>query len=248
MSTDIHALAGAYALDAVDDIERAAFERHLAGCASCAADVAGFREAAARLAEGTWSVPPPGLRDEVLAAVGRTRQLPPGSARRGRGAGAGLSRWRRYTAAAAAAGILAVGAGAATWAVQQQRVDEQQAAADAARAGAAQVQAILAAPDVQLRTSVVRGGGRVTVAMSASHNAGVVVLAASTAPAPNQALQLWLIKGTTPTNAGVLPPGQAASLRVVEGLVGYDALGVTLEPAGGSTTPTEPILATVSVA
>ncbi|RZU53657.1 anti-sigma-K factor RskA [Krasilnikovia cinnamomea] len=248
MSTDIHALAGAYALDAVDDIERAAFERHLAGCASCAAEVAGFREATARLAEGTWSVPPPGLRDEVLAAVGRTRQLPPGPARRERGAGAALSRWRRYTVAAAAAGILAAGAGAATWAVQEQRVREQQAVADAARAGAARVQAILAAPDVQIRTSAVRGGGRVVVAASASYNAGVVVLTASTAPAPNQALQLWLIKGATPTNAGVLPPGQAASLRVVDGLVGYDALGVSLEPAGGSTTPTEPILAVVSMA
>ena len=28
-TVDIHALAGAYALDAVDDLERAAFDRHL---------------------------------------------------------------------------------------------------------------------------------------------------------------------------------------------------------------------------
>ena len=27
--TDVHSLSGAYALDAVDDLERAAFERHL---------------------------------------------------------------------------------------------------------------------------------------------------------------------------------------------------------------------------
>ena len=37
---DIHALCGAYAVDAVDDLERAAFDRHLADCEACAAEVA----------------------------------------------------------------------------------------------------------------------------------------------------------------------------------------------------------------
>ena len=31
--TEIHALSGAYAVDALDDLERAAFERHLGECA-----------------------------------------------------------------------------------------------------------------------------------------------------------------------------------------------------------------------
>ena len=38
--SDIHALSGAYAVDALDDLERAAFERHLADCADCRAEVA----------------------------------------------------------------------------------------------------------------------------------------------------------------------------------------------------------------
>ncbi len=33
--SDIHHLTGAYALDAVDDIERARFEQHLAECEDC---------------------------------------------------------------------------------------------------------------------------------------------------------------------------------------------------------------------
>ncbi len=37
--SDIHALSGAYAVDALDDIERAQFERHLAECAECRAEV-----------------------------------------------------------------------------------------------------------------------------------------------------------------------------------------------------------------
>ena len=51
--TDIHALSGAYAVDALDDDERAQFEAHLAGCPSCRSEVDSLREAAALLAETT---------------------------------------------------------------------------------------------------------------------------------------------------------------------------------------------------
>ncbi|MGW4275741.1 RskA family anti-sigma factor, partial [Streptomyces seoulensis] len=47
---DLHSMTGAYALHALPDDERAAFERHLAGCASCAQEVAEFAATAARLA------------------------------------------------------------------------------------------------------------------------------------------------------------------------------------------------------
>ena len=43
MNDDIHALSGAYAVDAVDERERADFEQHLAACAECRAEVASFR-------------------------------------------------------------------------------------------------------------------------------------------------------------------------------------------------------------
>lgn len=99
--TDIHALAGAYALDAVDDVERAAFARHVADCESCAIEVAELRETVTRLADSTWSVPPPRLRTQVLAQVRRTRQDGPG--RVDRGGLPALSRWRRRTAIAVAA-------------------------------------------------------------------------------------------------------------------------------------------------
>ena len=46
-----HTLTGVYALDALDtDAEVARFERHLSRCDSCAGEVRGFRETAARLA------------------------------------------------------------------------------------------------------------------------------------------------------------------------------------------------------
>ena len=48
--TDIHALAGAYVLDAVNDVERAAFTRHLSQCNACVSEVTELREAVAILA------------------------------------------------------------------------------------------------------------------------------------------------------------------------------------------------------
>jgi anti-sigma-K factor RskA len=245
---DIHALAGAYVLDAVDDVERAAFTRHLAECSSCATEVDEMREVAARLADSTWSVPPPRLRAEVLAAVSRTRQLPPGApVAPERDTVAVVSRWRRFTAGAAAAGILAVGAGAATYAIQEQRVREQSAIAVQAQQERARTQAILTAPDVQVRTTTMSGGGRLTVASSARERAGVVLVAAGIAPASDQALQLWTLRGTTPTEAGLLDPGTSSGVRIVEGLPGSTAFAVTLEPAGGSRTPTLPPVGAVTL-
>ncbi|MFY9999572.1 MAG: zf-HC2 domain-containing protein, partial [Trebonia sp.] len=46
---DLHVLAGAYALDALDDAERDRFERHLRGCQACQNVVRGFAATAAAL-------------------------------------------------------------------------------------------------------------------------------------------------------------------------------------------------------
>lgn len=74
---DLHTLTGAYALDAVDDLERRAVERHLAECDACREEVRGFRETAAALADGVALAPPAGLRERVLAEARTTAQLPP---------------------------------------------------------------------------------------------------------------------------------------------------------------------------
>jgi anti-sigma factor RsiW len=75
-----HTLTGSYALDALESPERERFERHLRHCPSCGAEVRGLRETAARLAQAAAVQPPAALREQVLAAAGRTRQLSPVSA------------------------------------------------------------------------------------------------------------------------------------------------------------------------
>ncbi|MFC8502682.1 anti-sigma factor domain-containing protein [Pedococcus sp. NPDC057267] len=77
MSADIHGLVGAYAVEAVDDSERAAFEAHLAECPECRAEVSSLREAAAQLGVLAATAPPSGMRDAVLARIATVRPLPP---------------------------------------------------------------------------------------------------------------------------------------------------------------------------
>jgi anti-sigma-K factor RskA len=228
VSTDIHSLAGAYVLDAVDDLERAAFERHLRECATCRSEVDELREASARLADGAWSVPPPSLRANVMTAVRSTRQLSPEQPLRA--TRRAVTRWRRLTAAAAA--VVAVAG--ATYAVQDQRVRHERARAEAAQAAEARVQSVLSAPDLTVRQQVVDGGGRVTVAVSRLRDAGVI--------------QLWTVRAQVAHSEGALDPGQSAAVRIVEGIGQASDVGVTVEPPGGSGTPTLPMVADLKLA
>ncbi|MCZ4638937.1 zf-HC2 domain-containing protein, partial [Streptomyces rubrogriseus] len=75
---DLHSLTGAYALHALPDDEREAFERHLAGCATCEQEAREFAAATARLGLAATVVPAPALRDRVLHRVTAVRQVPPG--------------------------------------------------------------------------------------------------------------------------------------------------------------------------
>jgi anti-sigma factor RsiW len=240
LHTDVHGLSGAYVLDALTDIERAAFARHLTGCETCAFEVAELRETAARLADGAWAAPPPRMRGQVLAQVRQTRQLPPGRAAgpTERDGAFAVSRWRRRTALAVAAGVLAAGAGAAAYLVQEQRVRAERAVAEAARAQTARMDAVLTAPDAVLRSTAGPGGGRVTVVSSASQDAAVAMLTGLPPRGPDRSYQLWVIRDTDARSAGVLTAGVTEDRRLVTGVRGADHFGVTVEPAGGSDQPT----------
>jgi hypothetical protein len=244
MIADIHTLVGAYVLDAVDDLERAAFDRHLNECGSCRGEVAELLEAAVRLAGGTWSVPPPRLRDNVFAEIRTTRQLPPRAELR---AAPKDRRLRRLLAVAAAVVVAAGGAGAAAYQIQDQRVRQAQATAEAARVQQERVNSILASPDTVVRTQALAGGGRVTVAYSRLRDSGVIVLAADAPPAGGHAFQLWTVRSAIPVDEGVLAVGQTSVVKVVDGMSAASEVGVTVEPAGGSRTPTIPMAADLKI-
>src|SRR4051794_23225952 len=105
--TEIHTLAGAYALDALTEIERASFARHLAECETCAVEVAELNDPASRLSAAAWEAPPPRLRDAVLREVAQTRQVTVSHRAASVERTSDVRTWRRRTAAAVAAGVVA---------------------------------------------------------------------------------------------------------------------------------------------
>jgi anti-sigma-K factor RskA len=238
---DIHTLAGAYALDAVDDLERVAFDRHIASCESCGDEIAELRATVARLADGSSATPPARLKANVLAAVAQTRQVPPGRiAPAARGVRQG---WRRWAAAVAAAVVVAAGAGVGGYAISDQHAQTVQAQAD-------QVNAILTAPDATVRTQAVQGGGQITVVWSPSLNEGVAALADMHALADGRVYQLWLVPpdgAGPPKSVSVMDPGVRSGTQILTGVDAAKSFAVSQEVAGGASTPTPSTITAVDL-
>lgn len=231
---DLHLLTGAYALDALDGDECAVFERHLRRCAACQEEVRGLRETAARLAMATAIVPPPRMREHVLAAAAQTRQLPPAGRAHPVFGGSQATPRRRtmprpvaMTAAAAAAAVIVV-----LLILQVTTWHQLHAAQSQGRA----VAAVLSAPDARIQAGGTSVGGTVTAVISASHHEAVITTSGMPALSGDRVYQLWVITSTGARSAGLLPAATAPVLA--SGLSTGDRLGITIEPAGGTTRPT----------
>jgi hypothetical protein len=73
---------GAYLLGALTDLERQAFERHVAGCAECRDELERLRPAADALPRSVEQVePPPGLKTSLMEVVEREARERPAAAR-----------------------------------------------------------------------------------------------------------------------------------------------------------------------
>ena len=230
-SSDIHALSGAYAVDALDDIERAQFERHLAECPDCTSEVTSLREASALLAETTISTPSAGLRDRVLADITNVRPLPPVV----EPAPAPHRRRRVVTFLAAAAAAVAIGTGGIVW--QQLNDDGPQD----------RFSAIVEAPDTQHVTVDLGDGASATVYRSKKLNeAAIRTKGMPAAPAGHQYV-LWLQHGAMMTLAGVMPEGPDNRVVLSGDAATADGAAVSIEEAGSApTTPSDDIAATFS--
>lgn len=226
-------LNAAYALDAVDDVERATVERHLRVCEPCATEVAGFAEAAARLGAVEATAPPSELRNRVLAQARVTRQLP------ARVPSARVPRSRRLTAAAAAVAVLAGTAGT-TWWVQESRIGDERARVVAVQQESDRMRSVLAAPDATLRVSSDAPTGRFTAVYSASKGAAVLTFDGLGAVPAGKTYQLWRVSPAgAARSVDVLTPTTRAGSRVVGGLGPTDRLAVSVENEGGATQPSD---------
>jgi anti-sigma-K factor RskA len=237
---DLHLLSGVYVLDAMgSDVERDRFERHLARCHSCSGEVRGLREVTTRLAMAAALQPPAALHGRVLAAVRRTRQLPPAvdaPLERGlwRGRTGQRSGWLpRLALAAATVGVAAAVVLGIMLTGTQHRLN-------AAQRENRAITRVLTAPDARVLRRPTSAGGTATVIVSPSGHA-LIVTTAGLRPLPtNKVYEAWLINPRQTRPAGLLPAPHSGRTQplLATGLSPGDEFGLTVEPAGGTTKPT----------
>ena len=234
---DVHTLAGPYAMDAIAAPDRARFERHLAGCAECAREIASLREATARLATAAAVPPPPALKARVMAAAAATRQRPPAAEPEAAPRGGWLLRgWQPRGRLAVAAGALAAAAVVAVAVVFGVSNGSMHDQLSRAQASSQQITAVLTARDATMMTGQVKGGGTVTIVMSHARRELVFTATGLHALPDARGYELWLIGPAgdravimlSPVSHGMTGPVIAAGLRP------GDHLALTAEPPGGA--------------
>ena len=249
MSPDLHHLSGAYAVDALDESERAAFEQHLTVCADCRAEVAELSATAHQLSSLSEATPPPALRASVLQGIGRVRPMPPPSeptelvervtpvepvtAAEG-GSGGRVVPFVRRTSTwlAAAAAAVAIAVGGIIWSPWSDQP-------------ASPYDQVVAAADATTVTSV-KGDTTAKVVFSRQLGRSAISVTGLPSLPDDRTYQLWYADADEEMHpAGVFDTdasGRASAVLDGDANAAV-AVGVTIEPAGGSPRPTtEPIM------
>ena len=234
----VQELLGAYALDAVEELERRDIEAHLATCPRCRAEVAEHLETAAMLAS-VGERAPDGVWDEISE---RLDERPPvidlEAARTDRGRR--RQPWRWVSGAVAAAAVAAAVALGVAVTEQQQRIE--QLAAEADEAGLARAAAAAAVRDDARLLTLASESGDVRVEAGILPAGRGYLVEDNLRPLPTgRTYQLWALGGPDPISAGVLgrDPG------VVAFTVDPSAAGLAITPErdGGVVAPEHPPVA-----
>lgn len=104
---------------------------------------------------------------------------------------------------------------------------------------------VVRAQDVREASVQVAGGGTATLLISAEKDAAVVKMKDVPAPPEGKVYQMWLIPkdGSAPVSQGLMDAEALSKPAMVKGISSAAALGITVEPAGGSASPTLPTVA-----
>jgi len=215
VNAEMHSLVGAYALDALDEREKAAFEQHLETCATCSAEVVEFQATAARLGAAVSAQPPAHLRQSVLTAARRTSQLRPVVTR------LSVARWRRSAPRLlAAALVLAVVAIGGVYVFGPDGDNDEDLIAE-----------VMSAPDVVTRP---RGDAPVHVYSSPSLGKAVVAVEGLPEIDDKHSYEVWAIDADGPHSLGAMPESAESGMHLVDDLGDAQAVAITVEQAGGS--------------
>ncbi|MBC9719257.1 anti-sigma factor [Streptomyces sp. TRM66268-LWL] len=234
-TADLHTATGAYVLHALLPAERAEFERHLAACDSCTQEVRELAATAERLGLAVATAPPAHMREQVLRQIATVRQEPPQTSARGR-----AGRWTRALPRMALAACLAAAVafgGVAVW--QYQSAQDARDQARRTQQQAAELAAVLAAPDARTSTGKLTDEATGTVVVSRSMDRAALLTSKLPGLPDGKVYQLWFDDGGQMRSAGLLSTPDTSSATLLDGPVGNaSGMGVTVEPAGGSDQPT----------
>jgi anti-sigma-K factor RskA len=208
----VHDLTPAYALDALDERERAEYEAHLATCESCRTELSSLQESAAALAYSVPAPAPPAqLRERVLEQA------------RSEGSNVVALRPHRVNyalgAVAAVAASIAIALGIWNAMLLSERDDR----------------SVLTNPDARVIELPEQGpiAGRLHVDTD-----GEATLVVDSMPtAPDKDYEIWVIEGETPRPAGVFDGGRRI-VRLSRPVPPGASVAVTLERNGGVQRPT----------
>ncbi|MGA8852112.1 MAG: anti-sigma factor [Aeromicrobium sp.] len=231
MTIDLHSFTAPYALDALDELEKARFEAHLETCGDCREELAGFSATTGRIGDSLRETPPLLLRERLMAEIATTPQQrrltvdQPGRLR------------RALPRVAVAAALLVGGFGAGGYALEHQRAQELDSVNVA-------MTSILGAEDASTETKTFDNGGTVRMVSSASQDSALVVAKNIPAPPDGKVYQVWMIDDAGPRSEGTMT---TEGTMIMRNIAGADLMAVTIEPAGGSKQPTTTPIATMAV-
>lgn len=234
---DTHSLLGAYVVGAVDDIERATFERHLSECADCRAEVAQASDVIAALVDAEAISPPVSLRAKVMEQTARTAQLPPVAG----GSSTQTRRRRLKWPLAGAAAAVAIALASVGLLLSNATESPDMSALER------EVMMVSSAPDAH---SMELGLGSSHLVMS-ERMQGVAVMGLD-APMPSDGMeyQLWLVfdDGQMMPGPTFMPDKNGEFMAVMHtAFDGITDFKVTEEPRGGSGAPTGDTVAVISL-
>ncbi|MFC9464903.1 anti-sigma factor [Streptomyces coelicoflavus] len=258
---DPHLDAAAYVLHALPPGEEAAFENHLAGCATCRREVEGWSATVGRLGAAEARTPPAELRERVLALIAPVRQEhrerpEPDGHRENQETqgGAAVTEQRRYRRRARVLGLAlaasvaaAAALGGATW-WQHSEADSARQEAAVAHAAGQDLADVLAAPDATLSTAELPDDATASVIASRAQEQAAFVASGLPPLNDDRTYELWYAEGGAFRPAGLLAGTGGRQTRILEGpLEGATAVGITVEPAGGSSQPTTDPLGVLTI-
>lgn len=230
MSPDVHGLAGAYALDALPEFERAKFERHLVSCAVCREEVEGLRATATRLGRAVPEPPTADLRNRVLAQIDVTRQQPPAPPIAVPQSRRASRRWLRIlspVAAAAAAAVITFGL-----VNQQAQVDDMPMD---------DLTAVLSAPDAHTVPLETVGRLRANIVTAPSMGQALLAVTGMDELDGAAAYVVWTYRNGTPIREQPLEAGD--TMVMLENLDQVSEIVLTIEPDPEDNQPSGPWVA-----